>query len=85
MFTKKEAVKKAPDPLCGKTLLGRVNIKQSAPPIVVTEVMTAKMRMVMIIEFIVLLWSSKHWCVLHLKCFKVFWLTTLETSRSQLR
>ena len=30
-------VKKAPDPLCGKTLLGRVNIKQSAPPIVVTE------------------------------------------------
>ena len=27
----------APDPLCGKTLLGRVNIQQSAPPIVVTE------------------------------------------------
>ena len=37
LFTKKEAVKKAPDPLCGKTLLGRVNIQQSAPPIVVTE------------------------------------------------
>ena len=34
---KKEAVKKALDPLCGKTLLGRVNIQQSAPPIVVTE------------------------------------------------
>ena len=37
MGLEKRSGKEGADPLCGKTLLGRVNIQQSAPPIVVTE------------------------------------------------